>query len=444
METCPRAQDVGRQGRVDMPIRIVALAVVVFVTCLVALGLSTDVLVDWLWFSSLGYASVFWTMVEAKAVIFFAVLAASAGVLWLNGALASRFARPRTTTLALHGGRAGSQALRELFKLAPPWLSWRLLVPVVAVAIGTLIAAGEMGNWGVALRFIHQVPYGTQDPLYGRDVGFYLFSLPAYVALKNWILLVLVASAMFAFAVYAVERAIDFDRRPWRFSPPAVAHGSALLGVFFAIKAWSYGLDRFLLVYGDNGVVVGASYTDVHVELPVLWFLLAIAAAAALACWVNVRLRTYRVPLAALGLVFGSSLVLGTLFPGLFQRLSVKPNELQLETPYIQRNIVFTRDAYNLRQIAVKPFPAEQDLMGQSPSALHPRQWRRDVSGDPEIRRRIADTLPPGHPARGVRRPCDQPAAPVFRPGRRDVRDRQDRHQGVRLSQGQRQRLFDL
>src|SRR5208283_5316439 len=142
-----------------------------------------------------------------------------------------------------------------------------------------------------------------------------------------------------AFAVYAVERAIDFDRRPWRFSPPAVAHGSALLGVFFAIKAWSYGLDRFLL---------------------------AIAAAAALACWVNVRLQTYRVPLAALGLVFGSSLVLGTLFPGLFQRLYVKPNELQLETPYIQRNIIFTRDAYNLRQIAVKPFPAEQDLTYQS------------------------------------------------------------------------------
>ena len=349
-----------------MPIRIVALAVVVFVTCLVALGLLTDVLVDWLWFSSVGYAGVFWTMVEAKAVIFFAVLAASAGVLWLNGALASRFARPLSTTLALHGGPIGSEALRGLFKFAPPWLSWRLLVPVVAVAIGTLIATGEMGNWGVALRFIHQVPYGTQDPLYGRDVGFYLFSLPAYVALKNWMLLVLVVSAVVTFAVYAVERAIDFDRRPWRFSPSAVAHGSALLGVFFAIKAWSYGLDQFLLVYGDNGVVVGASYTDVHVELPVLWFLLTIAAAAALACWVNVRLQTYRVPLAALGLVVGSSLVLGTLFPGLFQRIYVKPNKLQLETPYIQRNIVFTRDAYNLRQIAVKPFPAEQDLTYQS------------------------------------------------------------------------------
>ena len=78
------------------------------------------------------------------------------------------------------------------------------------------------------------------------------------------------------------------------------------------------------------------------------------------------RLRTYRLAIAATVLVFGSSFVFAEVLPGLFQRFLVKPNELQLETPYIQRNIALTREAYNLRQIGVKPFPAEQGLNFQS------------------------------------------------------------------------------
>src|SRR6202162_6503301 len=95
------------------------------------------------------------------------------------------------------------------------------------------------------------------------------------------------------------------DPPPRRLSPTALALGSALLGLFFVLKAWSYGLDRFLLLYGDNGVVVGAGYTDVHVELPVLWLLVGLAAAAAVAAFANVRLRTSRFAIGAAALVFG-------------------------------------------------------------------------------------------------------------------------------------------
>ena len=145
-------------------------------------------------------------------------------------------------------------------------------------------------------------------------------------------------------------------------SPTAIAHGSVLLGFFFAVKAWSYGLDRYLLLYGDNGVVVGASYTDIHVELPVLWLLIGLSIVAAFAAWANVRVRTYRIPVAAAVLVFGGSFVLSGVIPVLFKRVFVKPNELQLEKPYIERNIALTQQAYNLHQITAKPFPAEQDL----------------------------------------------------------------------------------
>jgi uncharacterized membrane protein (UPF0182 family) len=145
-----------------------------------------------------------------------------------------------------------------------------------------------------------------------------------------------------------------------------IVHGSALLGLYFAVKAWSYMLDRFLLLYNDNGVVVGAGYTDVHVELPILWLLVVLSTAAAIVAWANMRLRTYRLLIVSAVLVWGGSFIFADLFPALFERFYVKPSELQLEAPYIQRNIALTRDAYNLQQIVVKPFPAGQGLTFQS------------------------------------------------------------------------------
>ena len=241
-------------------------------------------------------------------------------------------------------------------------LPWPIVIAGGAGLLAVLVAWGEVHNWGVFLRFLYQVPYGASDPLYDKDIGFYLFSLPAYVVIKNWMLLTLFLSALFAGAIYWVHGDIEYDAQRRSMSPTAIAHGSVLLGFFFAVKAWSYGLDRYLLLYGDNGVVVGASYTDIHVELPVLWLLIGLSIVAAFAAWANLRVRTYRLPAAAAVLVFGGSFVLSGVVPGLFQRVFVKPNELQLEKPYIERNIALTQQAYNLRQITAKPFPAEQDL----------------------------------------------------------------------------------
>src|SRR5258708_8246975 len=120
------------------------------------------------------------------------------------------------------------------------------------------------------------------------------------------------------------------------------------------------------MVFNDNGVVVGAGYADVHVELPAVWLLIGLAAVAAIVAWANVRLRTIRLLIAAPLLVFGGSFLFAELIPGIFERFFVKPNELRLQTPYIRQNIALTREAYNLGQIAVKPFPAEQDLTFQS------------------------------------------------------------------------------
>src|SRR5260370_31058104 len=162
----------------------------------------------------------------------------------------------------------------------------------------------------------------------------------------------LFCAAVLAGVVYWAQGDIELDRQLLRLSPTCIAHGSALLGLYFVVKALSYGLDRFLLLYGDNDVVVGAGYTDLHVRLPVLWFLIAVAGLSAIASWANIiRWRNWQVPVVAVVGLFGSSLVVGVVFPALFQPFYVKPRELQLETPYISRNIALTQEAYSLSRI---------------------------------------------------------------------------------------------
>jgi uncharacterized membrane protein (UPF0182 family) len=343
--------------------RGVAILGAITVLGLIVLGRVGDALIDWLWFSSIGYVGIFWTLFTTRALLFLAVFALSAGALWLSGGLALRFAgKPAAWPLRTAFGRRGPQTTVELIGYAGSHAPWRILVAGAAVVLGLLTASIELSNWDVVLGLLYQVPYGESDPVFGKDIGFYLFSLPAYSALANWLLLLLLFSAALAGAVYWAHGDIDLDQQPRRLSPAVVTHASALLGLFFVLKAGSYFLDRYLLLYSDNGVVVGASYTDLHVRLPGLWLLIGLAAAGAIASAVNLWRRNWRIPAAALALLFGSSFVFYLLVPAFFQRLYVKPNELQLETPYIARNIALTRQAYNLHRLSVKPFPAEEGL----------------------------------------------------------------------------------
>ncbi|AQV97941.1 UPF0182 family protein [Cupriavidus necator] len=351
-------------GRDAMRLRRLATWVAAVIVALIAAGRVTGLIVDWLWFASVGYAGVFRTIFSTQALLFLAVFAVSAGALWVSGWLAHRCARQaQGRTPEVLGDVVGEMATR---------LPWGAAIAGAAVLVGLLMAVGELSSWDIALRYINQVPFGKTDPIFGKDIGFYFFSLPAYLALRNWLLLLLCCSAVIAGVVYGLRGDIALIQPPRGLSPAAAIHGSALLGLFFALQAWSYWLDRFLLLYGNNGVVVGASYTDVHVGLPVLWLQFGLALAAAAVSWATMRRRDYRMPAAAALLVVGSALLLGTIWPALFQRFYVKPNELQLETPYLEHNIALTREAYGVTQIEARPFPVEQSLNLASLQANRP------------------------------------------------------------------------
>jgi len=345
-------------------LRALLVAVIIFWICFALLSPTAGFLVDWLWFSAIGYFSIFRTIIVAEAEVFIAVFITTAIILLVNGSLAFRFAQSERTQhrTEFESRPTSVSTLPEVLEFTRYKLPWPGVIVFGACVLAALVAWGEVDNWRVLLQFLYQAPYGASDPLYNKDIGFYLFALPAYIAIKNWGLLTLFLSAVFAGAIYWVHGGIVYTVQRRSMSPTAIAHGSVLLGLLFAVKAWSYGLDRYLLLYGDNGVVVGASYTDIYVGLPVLWLLVGLSIVATFATWVNVRARTYRIPIAAVVLVFGGSFLLSSVIPGLFKRVFVKPNELELERPYIQRNIALTQQAYNLHQITAKPFPAEQDL----------------------------------------------------------------------------------
>jgi uncharacterized protein len=344
--------------------RTVAVAITVVVVAVVlVLGRSSNLLVDWLWFSSVGYFAVFRTIVEAKSVVFLFVLVVSGLCFWVSGAIALRYARRQSPwhLLAFPQDTGGGRALPDLAANLLSRSAWSYLIVAAALVLAFLIAMSELGDWTLVLRFIDRVPYGETDPVFGRDIGFYLFALPAYVALVHWLFATLVLSALVAGAIYWVNGEFSFDARSWQLSPAVLVHGSVLLGLFFALKAWSYDLDRYQLLYGNNGVVVGAAYTDIHVNLPILWLLIGLTSGAALASWLNVRWRTYWLPGAAIAAFLGI-IALSLVIPPLFERLYVKPSELALETPYLRHNIALTQEAYNLSHVIVRPFPVENDL----------------------------------------------------------------------------------
>jgi len=344
--------------------RILAFVVGAIFVMLMGFRLIADFLVDWSWFSSLDLSSIFWIRVIARLAVFALAFIATALILLANGFVAQRTAGLRPSVRAVPSpwnsieGLTPPVALERLYRSFP----WTLAVVVVSLVLAVLVAASELGQWDLALRYIHQVPYGQNDPLFGLDIGFYLFSLPVYEAIKDWLLFALTLAAFLSAAVYWVHGAIVFDQQRRVIAPAAVRHASVLLGLYLIVKAVDFWLSRFGLVYGDNGVVVGAGYTDVHLQIPILWTLVVLALAGAVLCFANLSSKSLKLPaLTALGLI-AFSVIIAPLAAGAYQRLVVKPNELQFESPYIARNLAMTREAYGLNNIEVKPFVADDKL----------------------------------------------------------------------------------
>jgi uncharacterized membrane protein (UPF0182 family) len=241
-------------------------------------------------------------------------------------------------------------------------LPWRLIIPAVALLLGGFIGVAQTGNFETVLKWFYAAPFGRSDPLFGQDLGFYIFSLPFYGLLRDWGLFITFLAAVMAVIIYWIRGEIFYRQGEFpTLSAPAIRHLSGILAAFLFIKAADYFLQRYDLMTSNNGVVFGAAYTDVHLRLPLLLVLGAVSLLGAVLCVANMWFRGIRWPVAALALVIAASL-LGSVIPGLFQRYWVKPDELRLESTYIASNIALTRYGFALDNVGSAPFPAKGSL----------------------------------------------------------------------------------
>ncbi len=350
---------------VDRSPRRLRRAVIVLVPTVVAAVATffafNGFLVDWLWFGTLGFDTVFWTVWSAKLVIFAITASVSLVVLGANALIATNLHPPRVRQLSVIKGNGGDrESLPDLMiDLSPAQLPWRAIALSATTLLALVIGFAQAGDWEVFLKWLHAAPFGRIDPVFGHDLGFYVFTLPALRLMGDWASMLVFLATVTAAGVYLARGGIDVQR--FNLNASAARHLSALLAVFLLVTAAHFALDRYDLLSSHNGVVFGAAYTDVHVRLLWLTGLVGLALIGAVLCIANVVRGGIWLSIAAIGLVL-TGFVLGILAPDLFQSYRVKPDELRLETPYIATNIALTRYGFGLDRFGAKPFPAKGQL----------------------------------------------------------------------------------
>ena len=309
---------------------------------------------DQMWFSSVGLSSVFTTMFLVKAGLVLTFGAVFFFLLWGNLILTDRFG---ARDLAFS---PEDEVVRRFQSSVRPYA--KRVYALIALVVGGIAGLNAMSQWNNFILFAHRQNFGQRDPLFHRDLGFYVFTLPFVSYVVTWLLttffIVLLVTTLFHYLNGGIR---PLRQRP-RVDARVKAHLSVLGAAIALTKAAGYVLARWHLVTSTNGYVEGAGYTDVHARMPALTILFWLSIAAAVILLANVRLRGWSLPAVAVGLWVFVALVIGVLYPTILQALKVSPNQDTLEQPYLQRNIAATRAAYNLTGITTHAFAGSSSI----------------------------------------------------------------------------------
>ena len=331
---------------------------------------------DLLWFREVGKTQVFWGVLGVEIGLGLLTGLGTALIVGGNLWVAQRIAVPSRPLVV---EESGAEHLRRALL---PYL--RVFRIAVVAALGLLVGLHGASQWRTYMLWRNQLPFGDRDAQFGRDIGFYVFSLPLQRAVFGWLLFTLLATTLLVVAEHWLLGGIQPAAKGNRVAPHVHAHLAILLGCIVLLKAWSYRLDQLSLVFSPRGVVTGASYTDVHAQLPALRLLMLVAPVCAVLFFLNLRSRDFTLPVAGTLLLVLSSVLIGGLVPAFVQRFQVTPQELQREEPYIQRNIDATRKAFNLEGVRTNDFPAAEDLTpaevrANTATVDNIRLWEADV-----------------------------------------------------------------
>lgn len=305
---------------------------------------------DWLWFAEVGYLRVFWVPFLSRLGVTAAVGAAVWLLLYANLRPVLRAGRRGGIDVTRRGGTF--RQVRGRWGTAAGWWGWML------AGIACIAGLSASRHWVILQQFLHATPFGTADPLFGRDVGFYVFKLPVYRFLADGLFGWLVVITLGVAVGYAVTYGRLMLGGVWLAPAGVRTHLSLLSGAAVLVRGVGFWLDTFDLLYSSRGPVLGASFTDVYAVLPALRVLTVLFAICGLLLMANMWMRTVRLAIATVLLIvlaWAGGLVV---YPGLVQALRVRPNELTAEAPFIARSIAGTRAGFGLSRFREWEFPA--------------------------------------------------------------------------------------
>jgi uncharacterized protein len=358
--------------------KVVIGAIAVLLVLFTAIGTLTNVYVDYLWFDETGFTEVFWTELQTRALLFAVAGVATGGLTALAVYLAYRF-RPTFRPMSLE-----QQNLERYRQSIEPRRA--LVLTAVAVVLGLFAGFTAQGSWETWLQFRNSTDFGRVDPQFGLDVSFFVFDYPFYRLLLGFGFAIVILALIGSLLTHYVFGGLRLQTPGQKLTGAAMVQLSVLLGLFVALKAVAYWLDRYALVYSDRGgTFTGASYTDVNALLPAKTILVFAAAVCAVAFFANIVVRNFRLPAAALVLLLISSLVIGVAYPAIVQQFVVRPSADQREADFIARAIQSTREAYDLSDVEYVQY-AQQETGEQVDPAAALAELRNDTETIPNAR----------------------------------------------------------
>ena len=330
--------------------RLVLPVIACLIGFIVLVAIVAGIWTDWLWFSAVHYTSVFGTTYGTRWAMFFIAGLFMALITGANAVLAYRL-RPIYRPVPTPAGDSGAAGDSYRLAIDP---HRRLLLGVLLAVIGVISGVAAAGSWRTWLLFINQVPFHVRDPQFHLDLSFFVFTYPFIRLVLSYLFWAVLLSLVLAVLVHYLYGGLRMQGRRPRVTVATQAHLFVLFGSFVLLKAIAYWVDRYGIDFSQRGAVTtGASYTDVNAVLPAKTVLAVIAVICALLFFAGAARRSAMLPAVGFGLLVLSAILIGGLYPAIIQQFVVKPNELAKETPYIQREIDSTRQAYGITSATV-------------------------------------------------------------------------------------------
>jgi uncharacterized protein len=348
---------------------LVAFFLLLFLPSLVTLA------AEWPWFTALGYGRVFATRLAAKGLLGVGAGVAAFAFLYASLRFAQRGVLPEQVVLRFNDGAAGLDVTKLLRRLTLP----------LAIGVALLFGLGAASGWLDVLQFLHRTPFGVADPVFGRDVGYYVFTVPVVAGSVGFLTALTTVALLATIGLYVLRRDVVLLGRRITVEPSARWHIAGLIALLFLLAALRVYFARIPgLLYSTTGPLVGASFSDLHARLLGLRLAgLAALAGGALVLWGTRTQRLARATLLALGVYLGVSLLGVVLYPRIVQQLVVAPNELVKETPQLAFHIAATRRAWGLDSVVTRDLTGEtaltpRDIEANQATILNVRLWDRE------------------------------------------------------------------